>query len=551
MILKVKYKNISGYHITAYLFLIVCFVFYAFFYPYHLYFIEQMQLFMLTPDHFYSYFSKPASISCYLGDFFTQFYYLKTGGAVVITFSLFLLWFILQKLIRRFSVKKHFSLISLLTIVLISYLHSDLAYTLASTVALILTVISGLLYTNIPTKTIRMAIGLIYLPVFYILVGAYIFVLVLIIIIYELVNFNKKPALSFVYAIVLLIFSIIFPLFARSYYYVTIQQAFTYPNSKEIKAMSDFFLEKLLSLDSEWYFNHPEKTLELAEKYQLKNPIASYYYNLAISKNNLLPEKLMSGYQPGVKGLFIPIDPEQNYMSIAFSNEIYYLMGDLNEAQHAVLLATIFSPKCQSSRLMRRLLEINIVNGEYAVAEKYIKMLGQTMFHSKWANHMKRFLYNEQECSKSKWIQEKRNQYPENDLLKATNNDFLQTLHHLLENHPENKIVSDYLLCFYLMQKDIDAFSLTLIDGYKNNHIESLPEIYQEALMIYFARNPQNEDRKLFRFSKEVVSKFADYTRQYEQNSGNGEPLQKVYGKTYWFFYHYAAFKPKGENEKE
>jgi hypothetical protein len=535
----------------GFLFLMICFVFYSFFYSYHLFFTEQMQLFIITPEYFYGYFSKPAAIACYLGDFFTQFYYLKAGGAVVITITLSCIWILLKKLIKRFSDKKYISIIPILVVVVIAWMHTDLAYTLASTIALIIAVISGLLYTYIPKQFVRLIVGIVFLPVLYIIAGAYFYLFVFIAILFEILNSNKKYITAFVYALVLMFFSIFLPLFARSYYYLTKQQAYIYPNSTNIKAKPNFFLEKLLALDSEWYFNRPDKTLELAEKYKLKNPLASYYYNLALSKNNLLPEKLMEGYQPGVKGLFIPVDSEQNYISITFSNEIYYHLGDMNAAQHAVLLATIFSPKCQSSRLMRRLVEINIINGEYDVVEKYLKMLEHTLFHRKWAKDKRRFLYNEQECNKAKWIAEKRNQYPIIDLLKATNNDFVQTLKHLYLNHPENQYALDYLLCFYLLKKDINSFSKIIIDQYKNKRFESLPIIYQEALLIYFAQNPDNENRKLIRFAPGIYDKFANYNELYEKNNGNGGPLQKNYGKTYWFYYQYAAFKSKLENEKK
>ena len=40
-----------------------------------------------------------------------------------------------------------------------------------------------------------------------------------------------------------------------------------------------------------------------------------------------------------------------------------------------------------------------------------------------------------------------------------------------------------------------------------------------------------------------VLDEFSDYTRLYEANGGNGASLQAKYGKTYWFYFHYATMK--------
>jgi hypothetical protein len=61
------------------MFAILCIAFFQFFYPYHLFIKEQLQLFLFTSEYFISYLSKPASLASYLGDFFTQFFYLRCG----------------------------------------------------------------------------------------------------------------------------------------------------------------------------------------------------------------------------------------------------------------------------------------------------------------------------------------------------------------------------------------------------------------------------------------------------------------------------------------
>ncbi|MFN8257258.1 MAG: DUF6057 family protein [Bacteroidales bacterium] len=544
---KIRHFNI--YDLIISIVVLGCFLFYGFFYSYHLYYTEQMQLFRVTWEYIFSYLLKPAALANYLGDFFTQFYYLQFGGAIVISSFIIILWTSLKIIFLRIVKSKHILIIPLLIVLAVSYLHTALLYNLGSTIALILTAFWTIFYQNLKNKTIRIFIGFVSVPFLYHTVGAYFLFFIIMGLIFELkILMNKKITIP--YLIILTLFSVIYPQLTRKHFLLTKTQAYIYPINERLVAKPDFFLEKLLSLDCEWYFNNPGQVIEKVKKYQVHNALYSYYYNLALSKQKILPDNLMDLYQPGTKALFIPIEPTQNPIVIGFSNEFYYLLGDVNEAQHATILATIFSPKAQSSRFMRRMIEINIVNGEYAVASKYIKILETTLFHKKWASGMKKFLYNEEECRKSRWIKEKREQIPVNDLLKATYNDIPQTLKHLVENHPENKIALDYLLCYYLLNKDIESFGHLIIDHNNNKNIGPLPVLYQQALMIYFTRNPGDNNTIKSVISPVVVASFQKYSQIYEQTGGNGNFLLKDYSKTYWFYYHFATFKTNNKNEK-
>ena len=88
-----------------------------------------------------------------------------------------------------------------------------------------------------------------------------------------------------------------------------------------------------------------------------------------------------------------------SYLPIIFSNEVYFFLGDTNASQHRALIAMIFSPNHYSSRLLRRLVQINIINGEYKVAEKYLKILSKTLFHKKWAYNLLCMLNDEEKIS--------------------------------------------------------------------------------------------------------------------------------------------------------
>jgi hypothetical protein len=537
---KIQISKINIRKLLVFIILSGCFTFFAYFYKYHLFFIEQMQLFILTWEHFLSYFTKPAAISSYLGDFFTQFYYLKGGGAIIITISLALIWYLFHKLLYRYGNANWLFYLPPLIVIIVAMLHCDIGYPLASTISLIFAIASNLSYTYIKNINIRLLVGILFIPILYIIAGGYFTLFVIGSIGFELKKSETKKWKFISFSALCIAITFFLPVKLRSYYCLTLKQEFLYPNIEKIIPQPNFFLEKLLSLDCEWYFNHPEKTLELAKKYELKSKYAFYYYNLAQSYYYHLPDGLMDYLQPGSSGLFIPLNAAQNYMTIAFSNEVYYLLGDVNASQHCALLSVTYSPKGQSSRMLRRLVEINIINGEYAAAEKYIKMLEKTWFHSKWAKEMRQYLYKEDICNKTEWIMLKRMQIPTTDFIKENPNDYVGTLNHLIKDHPQNKTTLDYLLCFYLLNKDLTSFYQVIIEKIKSNQIVGLPALYQQALLIYFVKNPHDKNRDIVKFSSKIFNQFVDYTNVFAANKGNGKPLESEYGRTYWFYYHYA-----------
>ena len=261
---------------------------------------------------------------------------------------------------------------------------------------------------------------------------------------------------------------------------------------------------------------------------------------MALSELGIMPDSLLEHYQPAATGLFIPVNANENYMTITFSNEVYWQLGDVNAAQHSALLGMIFSPRSRNARLMKRLVEINIVNKEYAVAGKFIGILEKTMFYRKWASDQRKFLYNEEECARSSWITGKRAVLPSDDVLKK-GNEYIKTLRMLADNHAGNKMAIDYLLCYHLLIKDIPSFEKDFKKYYSSFGNILLPRVYQEGLLIPIASGKSGlEDYKQFRFSAETVESMAAYTRIYDENNGDGTFLQKKFGTTYWFYYHFA-----------
>ena len=583
-------NNIRGI-IFIIVFFLSCLIFFGIFYNYHLFFTGQLQIFLLTFDHFLTYLSKPAFLSSYIGDFFTQFYYLISGGAVVITVALGILWLSVGLLLKKISNQNSFILLPVLPVVFSWVALCNPEFPVSNIISLIISVVSTLIYVSIRSDRTRFLSGIIMLPLLYVAAGSNFYLLTVIAVYYEIFC-TDKPG-RFLFALILFAITVYIPFDLKNNYLITTGQAFTYlsemnmnPGIKYFLPMisliitvifaglpfeklrldiysslsfliqsivvvtllvpgiwlnSDFTLEKILRLDYEASYNRWSKVYDLSQKYNMRNNLSAYYTNMALSRLGLMPDRLMEYYQPAATGLFIPVNADENYMTITFSNEVYWQLGDVNASQHSALLGIIFSPRAQNVRLMKRLVEINIVNGEYAVAGKFITILEKTMFHRKWASDRRKFLYNEEECSGSDWIMSKRAIIPSKDILKE-GNEYVKTLRMLADDHFENKMAVDYLLCYHLLSKDIPSFVKDFEKYYPSDKNILLPKVYQEGLLIRIA----SEDDSLkayskFRFSPDIVKGITEYSKIYEENNGKGIFLQKEFGKTYWFYYHFAT----------
>ncbi|MBQ2193284.1 MAG: hypothetical protein II403_05075, partial [Prevotella sp.] len=70
---------------------IACFVFFQFYYPYHFFYKEQNQLFLMTSDWLRTYFEESGWLANMVGEFLTLFYYYLFAGATILTTVLTLL----------------------------------------------------------------------------------------------------------------------------------------------------------------------------------------------------------------------------------------------------------------------------------------------------------------------------------------------------------------------------------------------------------------------------------------------------------------------------
>ena len=564
------------------LLVVMTFVFFLFFYPYHLFFKEQVLLFLNTSDYFLSYFQKPGWLSCYSGDFLTQFFYLRGGGPLVLSLLFCLEWILVVLIIRRTVFVAWTPLWALIPVVIDWALHCSLLHWVSESIGFVLVLSLFLIYTFFTGLKVGRWYGLIVSIVGYWLIGSSSLVFPLLIGLFDW----HKNRFNIWFLFLVTGIAWMMPLMLRSIYLLPLQDAYVYPSmnlkgvwvniglmivllagitlknislskprsilvmcalivlgilSGGVWVNADFTRERHLSYDSEIYFGNTNGVLELIKKQDLETRLASYFANLALAKQGELPERLMEFYQPAFYGLQLPVSPDESWTTILFSNEVFYLIGDMNLAQHSAMLGITFSPWQRGSRMIKRLAEINMVNNDSAAAGKYLRLLTKTTFHQQWAQN--RLAIN-QGKNTARWLDEKRAQIPDADTLRKAG-DYLASLQFLVSQKPSNLVALDYLLCYHLLNKDLKSFR-DVYDRYPRLVNRPVPSVYAEALLIVIASSGiTSQEATHYAIDRQKMTDFMNYTKLYEQTHGDMNALQQQFGKSYWFYYHYATMTTK------
>lgn len=150
--------------VIAGIFFVVCFAFFQWIYPNHLFFKEQMRIFLYTTDYFVSFWDEPAWLSCYVGNFLIQFFHLTVIGPLIVTCVLLLLWYYSMRVLRKFGNGNMVSIYALFPVALEWGLICRLSYSIASTLTLIFVLWLFLGYIRIKNKRTSVWVAFILLP---------------------------------------------------------------------------------------------------------------------------------------------------------------------------------------------------------------------------------------------------------------------------------------------------------------------------------------------------------------------------------------------------
>lgn len=542
---------------------VACFAFFQFCYPYHLFYQEQNQLFLMSWDHVTTYLDKPGWLACLAGDFLTQFYYFRYAGPIILTLCILLTGYNIRCAVEMADIKGRWVAHSVAFIVMILLIcfsfHYD--YRLSS----ILAVAGGASVFRVSTSLListRMFIKKIerrneqglflngpgianWISVISILVSVFVchWFFGYGVWVYGALTFagclaNIMMAGTY-YRLAALIIPFFLLMLTKRLYYCDFQTIYTYPGIGKLVA-PQMDLEKTLSVDCEYYFGNYNKVMHIVEKEENPNQYMKFYYNLVMAQNHCLSANLLK-FPDNNLGTFETLGPNTPTLTIKTLNELYWVLGDMTFCERAAMLANVCSPNNRNIRMIKRLAEVNLVKGDYQATRKYLRILQKTFVWQRWADRVFASLGIHALPDEKALLQtylDKRPFVNTQDTLRLSDNSYI-IMKELVESNPANNIAINYMLCSDLLLKDMDTFKHDY-DAYyfKQKHVQ-YDELYQEALTIYLAgtKAPPSEWAKYIK-RQDVLQQFSQYNEQ------RGNPAFK---DTYWYYFDKAK-TPKLNN---
>ena len=572
------------------LFGLVCTLSWAPVYPYHLTYHEQFQLFLWDADYWWAACRIPGGVADYLAEFLTQFFLFPWLGAVVMALLMMAIQQMVWQLARLLGASQQHYLCSFIPPLLLWAHLMDESVMPCYTVALLIALIAALCYMNTQGKWHRTVYVLVITPLLYWSIGSVHFVFAGWLLLYELLrNIGRKDLWSGIgIAWGVGVLSIAVPLLAvlfapyPAYRLLCGVDYYRYPEvvpwaqlallplfalAPQIMAWisrcacrvtvwaevvlligggclllterCDMEKEELMSYDYFVRNRQWNKVITQANKKAPTSPFGVTCLNLALAKQGLLPERMFAYYQNGTEGLLPTF--ERDFVSPLPLGEVFYHIGMVNSAQRVAFEAMEAIPNYKkSARAIKRLAETNLINGQYNVAAKYLRMLQKTMFYDRWAEQTMATLDQEEIINAHPewgWLRQVR--YTDDYLFSES--ELVDMLGLLFMHNKKNRLAYEYMMAYVMEQRDVDRFMryypLGREVGYKH-----IPHHYQELLAFVWTQEHSSFQGVPWSLSTEVMNEVSEFARIFlSKESETQALLQARFGHTYWYYLLYPS----------
>ena len=301
-----------------------------------------------------------------------------------------------------------------------------------------------------------------------------------------------------------------------------------------IKASFDEMTYDLIDYDFLVRTEQWDKIIEKAEKKPATTPLSVSCVNLALSQKGMLADRLFEFYQNGSEGLFPTFT--RDMISPVSTAEIFFRLGMVNDAERYMFEAQEAIPNYRkSARLTRRIIECEIINGNYQVAAKLLCRLQKTLFYSNWANQTMALLGNEKAINRHP-IYGKLRKYREKkqDFL-FSDREMDQMLGLLFLNDNHNKMAYEYLVCYELLQRDMEKFMQYYPLGRFVDY-DHIPRSFQEILIGNWMKTHSDPRTIPYSVDAQNVNNTLNFIQLYMQNPKDPQLGQQPYVSNAWHY---------------
>lgn len=520
----------------------VAYLFWFLGYPFAMGYQEQFQMFLFDNAYFLERVAVPGGIATYIAEFLTQFYNGPAIGAAVIAVMYVwlqnMVWMLSKRNLREGDNRWLAYILSFVPTFMLWYQMGDESTLLAYPVSLVITLMTMLLMPR--GKRGQAVYAAIVIPLTYWTVGP----LALLLAAYSGIQMARNAntrlsavaliAVPLMYAVALILISALFVpyplsrLFAGIYYYrlveilsymliiialvvlllATLRLQINISKAKivaplaacAVVGLAAFMIPKAYDerkydlVEYDWLVRQQRwnDIIAKSEQKQPDLPMSVCATNLALGMTGQLGDRCFDFFQNGDEGLMPPF--ERNFSTTLLTGDMYFLLGLVNTSQRYAFEAMESIPNYnKSARTIKRLAETNLINGQYAVARKYLNMLQKTIFYKKWADRRMEMIDNPK-------LIDKHNVYGYLRKVRLTE-DFLfsdqeidKICGQLLMHNKDNMMAMQYLLIYPLLNRNLPLFMEY------HNYVQTLkkynPRVCVEAVALAYAMQrklPQSE----------------------------------------------------------
>lgn len=557
-------------------------------------FQEQYQMFLFDSGYFLERIVLPGGLADYISEFLVQFYYMPVLGGAIIALLLMGIQTAVWGLMKQYGARHDFPgyLLSFLPSIALWCAMGDQNVLLSFVVALFGALVIGWIHNRFHNRLVKVVFELVSTALVYWLLGPVVFLYAVLMIGDTLKNAKQKGNVfsGIGYSAVILILTVawillttqtlqypLYRIFAGLNYYrypgaisplpfVVMVWAVVIPflgmipcHRKSLQKLQQskvvIVLSYVLVIVASWFgiktsFDEMtyelidydflvrteqwDKIIEKAEKKPATTPLGVSCVNLALSQKGMLADRLFEFYQNGGEGLFPTFT--RDMISPVSTAEIFFRLGMVNDAERYMFEAQEAIPNYRkSARLTRRIIECDIINGNYKVAAKLLRRLQKTLFYSNWANQTMALLGNEKAINRHP-IYGKLRKYREKkqDFL-FSDREMDQMLGLLFLNDNHNKMAYEYLMCYELLQRDMEKFMqyypLGRFVGY-----DHIPRTFQEILIGNWMKTHSDPRTIPYSVDAQNVNNTLNFIQLYMQNPKDPQLGQQPYVSNAWHY---------------
>lgn len=579
-----KYKLVAFWLIVfgaLFAFLQMCF-------EYHFYYIEQSQLFLFSEAYIRNKLLLPGGFSMLVAEFLVQFFIRPYVGALVTAVLLTGVGVCTAGIVKRIAPVSGLFILYVLPMLALLFMHFDFNYRVQGTVCYLMMMALLCGYMRIRNDLFRLVAGCVLVPVLFWLAGSIAVLFAGMVCLFEGLRKTPKWYISLIGVAEVLLLgvgTVYFSLMGEYrwvfgpdlYYHYTLHPkeiiyyswiclplvflvAFFIRNKNSLSGkkwragisciaqlamiaavlwwgMPKYSDAKTLKLKKLDYFTRTEqwdKTIEEC-KGKLTNFLYMCHLNMALANKGELSDKMFNFDQRGPQGLLVQWNKSENISCML--SDIYFTMGATASSQEMAFEGYVSAMEDGNPRMLKRLVQTNLIYGTYPVAEKYISILEKTYAYRDWAQSQRKYLYNDEVVESDPILGTRRRMLPDRNSL-AMIKGLAGDLALFLEKGPANSAALQYLGAMYLLAKDLEGFKALVEKYYGTEFLPVLPVHFQEAVIVMSEKEPDYWKR--FNVSETIVARFTDYKKQVLANRNNSAIaglLNRSYGNTYWFYF--------------